>query len=50
MDYWQKEQSSEVSKEQYYLSYIALEVVLLLYAYILIGQYNLKAYRVSIRA
>ena len=37
MDYWQKEQSSEVSKEQYLD--IALEVVLLLYTYVLNG-YN----------
>ena len=38
MDYQQKEWSKEVSKEQHmYLSYVALEVVLLLYTYVLIG-------------
>ena len=35
MDCQQKEWSKEVSKEQY-LSYVALEVVLLLYTYVLI--------------
>ena len=36
MDYQRKEWSKEVSKEQY-LSYVALEVVLLQYRYVLIG-------------
>ena len=36
MDYQRKEWSKEVSKEQY-LSYVALEVVLLPYRYVLIG-------------
>ena len=42
MDFRQKEWSKEVSKEQY-ISYVALEVVLLPYTYVLI------AYRVSTR-
>ena len=48
MDYRQKEWSKEVSKEQY-ISYVALEVVLLPYTYVLIGPLSLEAYRVSTR-
>ena len=48
MDCRQKEWSKEVSKEQY-LSYVALEVVLLPYTYVLIGPLSLEAYLVSTR-